>query len=115
VHFHSISDPAPRRQPFVVRAVMGQAGPVEDPTDPVLVRRAAVLRWCDLGQRVGYLCFGASVVLFVIGFVVQFPAWLVTVIVGLMVAGSIVLLPAIIFGYAAKAAEKEERGEKFGY
>jgi hypothetical protein len=37
------------------------------------------------------------------------------VIVGLMVVGSVVLLPAIIFGYAAKAAEKEERGEKFGY
>ncbi len=72
---------------------------MSDPTDPVLVRRAAVLRWCDLGQRTGYLCFGASVVLFVIGFVLQFPAWLVTVIVG----------------YAAKAADKEDRGEKFGY
>ena len=88
---------------------------VTDPTDPVLVRRAAVLRWCDLGQRTGYLCFAASVVLFVIGFIVQFPAWLVTVIVGLMVVGSVVLLPAIILGYAAKAADKEDRGEKFGY
>ena len=93
----------------------GRLSGVSDPTDPVLVRRAAVLRWCDLGQRAGYLCFGASVVLFVIGFVIQFPGWLVTVIIVLMVAGSVVLLPAIILGYAAKAAEKEERGEKFGY
>ena len=86
-----------------------------DPHDPVVVRRAMVKRWCDLGQRVGYLCFAASVVLFVIGFIVQFPSWLVTVIIVLMVAGSSVLLPAIILGYAATAAEKEERGEKFGY
>ncbi|MFI5044857.1 MAG: hypothetical protein ACHQDC_08700 [Acidimicrobiales bacterium] len=86
-----------------------------DPNDPVLVRRAAVVRWCNLGQRVGYSCFGAAVVLFVVGFIVQFPAWLVTVILTLMFVGSVALLPAIIFGYAAKAAEKEERGEKFGY
>jgi len=88
---------------------------VNDPTDPVLVRRAAVQRWCDLGQRVGYLCFAASVVLFVIGFIVQFPSWIVTLIIVVMVVGSAVLLPAIIFGYAAKAADKEDRGEKFGY
>jgi hypothetical protein len=89
--------------------------PTDAPEDPVLVRRALLLRWCDLGQRVGYLCFGASVVLFVVGFVLQFPAWLVDVIIGLMVAGSIVLLPAIIVGYAARAADKEERGEPSRY
>ena len=86
-----------------------------DPTDPVVVRRAAVVRWCNLGQRVGYSCFGGAVVLFVVGFILQFPAWLVTVILTLMIVGSFALLPAIIIGYAAKAAEKEERGEKFGY
>ena len=86
-----------------------------DENDPIVIRRAAVVRWCNLGQRVGYSCFGAAVVLFVIGFIVQFPAWLVTVIVTLMIVGSFALLPAIIIGYAAKAAEKEERGEKFGY
>ncbi len=86
-----------------------------DPDDPVVARRATVLRWCDRGQRFGYLCFGAAVLLFVVGFVVQFPAWLVDLIIGLMVVGSIVLLPAIILGYAAKAAEKEERGEPSRY
>lgn len=93
----------------------GSLSVVEDPTDPVLVRRAAIQRWSDLGRRVGYLCFAASVVLFVIGFVLQFPARLVTVIVTLIIAGSAVLLPAIILGYAAQAADKEDRGEKSGY
>jgi uncharacterized membrane protein len=89
-------------------------GPAPD-HDPVLVRRAQVLRWCDIGQRFGYLCFGLAVVLFVVGFIAQFPAWLVSTIVGLMVVGSIVLLPAIILGYAAKAADKEDRGEPSGH
>ena len=99
---------------------IGQAGRVEehatpDPTDPVLVRRAAILRWCDLGQRVAYVCFGLSVVMFVVAFIAQFPAWTVTTIVGLLIVGSILFIPAVIFGYAAKAADKEDRGEKFGY
>jgi hypothetical protein len=100
--------------------VSSSRDPAPDPTegassDPVLVRRARVRRLCDIGQRVGYVCFAAAMVLFVIGFVAGFPAALVTVIIALMVSGSAVLLPSIIFGYAAKAAESEERGEKFGY
>jgi uncharacterized membrane protein len=81
----------------------------------VVARRALVQRWCDVGQRTGYVCFAASMVMFVIGFVLGFPAWLVTTIIVAMMFGSAVLLPAIILGYAAKAAEKEERGEPFGY
>lgn len=102
---------------------MQQAGPgrgslvgVSDPeTDPVLRHRAQVLHWTSIGQRIGYACFGAAMVLFFVGLVAQFPAWLVTTIVALMVAGSIVLLPSIILSYAAKAADKEDRGEPFGY
>ena len=89
--------------------------PEDQPLDPVLVRRAAVLRWSDLGQRVAYLCFGLAVVVFVVAFIAQFPAWTVVVIVGLMAVGSVLFIPAVIFGYAAKAAEKEERGEGSGY
>ena len=83
--------------------------------DPVLQRRAQVLAWCDRGQRTGYACFGLAMVVFVVGFVVQFRPWIVTTIVALLALGSIVFIPAVIFGYAAKAADKEDRGEKFGY
>lgn len=89
--------------------------PAPEQTDPVLVRRAAIIRWSDLGQRVAYLCFGLSVVVFVVAFIAQFPAWTVTTIVGLLVVGSVLFIPAVIFSYAAKAADKEDRGEKFGY
>ncbi|MCP4433918.1 MAG: hypothetical protein GY812_00265 [Actinomycetia bacterium] len=77
-----------------------------EPDDPVVQRRAQILRATSLGQRFGYTCFALSMLLFFIGLVLQFPQWLVTTIVVLMVAGSIVLLPAIIFSYAAKAADK---------
>jgi hypothetical protein len=83
--------------------------------DPVLARREQIRRLSDLGQRIGYVCFALGVVLFVIGFILQFPAWLVTTIIVVLVLGSSVLLPGIIFGYAAKAADSEDRGEKFGY
>lgn len=84
-------------------------------SDPVLRHRAQVLRLTSMGQRVGYACFGAAMVLFFVGLVAQFPAWILTTIVVLMVVGSIVLLPSIILSYAAKAADKEDRGEPFGY
>ena len=56
-----------------------------------------------------------SVVLFVVAFFMQFPAWLVTVIIAAMAIGSLVLAPAIVIGYGVKAADADDRGEKFGY
>jgi DMSO/TMAO reductase YedYZ heme-binding membrane subunit len=89
--------------------------PTPDPNDPVVIRRAAILHWSDLAQRIAYLCFGLSVVVFVVAFIAQFPTWTVTTIIGLMVLGSVLFVPAVVLGYAAKAADKEDRGEKFGY
>lgn len=85
------------------------------PDDPVLVRRAAIIRWSDLAQHVAYLCFGASVVVFVIAFIAQFPVWTVAAVIGLLAVGSVLFIPAVVLGYAAKAADKEDRGEKWGY
>ena len=80
------------------------AAPTPDPNDPVVIRRAAILHCSDLAQRVAYLCFGLSVVVFVVAFIAQFPAWTVTTIIGLMVVGSVLFVPAVVLGYAAKAA-----------
>ena len=54
-------------------------------------------------------------VLFVVAFIADFPAWLVTVIVACLVVACITLPPAIVLGYGIKAADAEDRGEKFGY
>jgi hypothetical protein len=77
--------------------------------DPVLARRARIARLVEVGQRVGYGLFGLAIVLFVVGFVAGYSGALVAVIVASLVVGSLVLAPAIVFGYAVKAAEREDR------
>lgn len=79
------------------------------PDDPVLARRRRISRLCDLGQRTGYGLFGLAMVLFVAGAVSGFDDGIVTAIVVTMVIGSAVLAPAIVFGYAVRAAEREDR------
>lgn len=77
--------------------------------DPILRKRARIARLSDLGQRVGYALFGVAIVLFVVGFVAGYSDVLVTLIVGSLGIGSLVLAPSIVFGYAVKAAEREDR------
>lgn len=78
-------------------------------TDPVRERRARIAKLVEVGQRVGYALFGIAIVAFVIGFFSGFDGVTGPLIVGCLVVGSIVLAPAIVFGYAVKAAEREDR------
>lgn len=77
--------------------------------DPVLARRARIAKLCELGQRIGYTLFGLAIVLFMVGFIGSYSDVLVTAIVACLGIGSLVLAPAIVFGYAVKAAEREDR------
>ena len=77
--------------------------------DPVLSRRSAIARWVGLGKRVGYGLYLLAIVLFGVGFVGTYTSTITTVIVLSLVVGSIILAPAIVFGYGVKAAEREER------
>jgi hypothetical protein len=90
---------------------MRQAGPVADgaSTDPVLARRARIARLVAVGKRVGYSLFLVAIVLFAAGFAVGFDGIVGPAIIGCLVVGSLVLAPAIVFGYAVKAAEREDR------
>jgi hypothetical protein len=83
---------------------------VTDPSsDPVIVRRRRLARWADRGQRAGYAFFGVAIVLFVVGFVVGFSSGMVTAVVAALVAGSLALAPAIVIGYAVRAADRDDR------
>jgi hypothetical protein len=77
--------------------------------DPIREKRARIARLVEIGQRVGYGLFGLAIVAFVPGFLAGFTRWVVNLIVFCLVAGSIVLAPAIILGYAVKAAERDDR------
>ena len=77
--------------------------------DPVRARRRRLARLADLGRRVGYGLFGVAVVAFVVGAAGRFTGGVVAVVVACMAAGSAVLAPSIVLGYAARAAEREDR------
>jgi len=62
-----------------------------------------------VANRLGYLCFGVAIITFVIGFIVSFNAAVSTVVITSMVIGSMLLAPAIVLGYAVKAAERDDR------
>ncbi|MCO8127736.1 hypothetical protein NHL50_11010 [Acidimicrobiia bacterium EGI L10123] len=80
-----------------------------DRSDPVLERRRRIAGLVRTGQRLGYGLFGLAIVLFAVGLVMGFGGVVTPGIVAAIVIGSIVLAPAIVFGYAVKAAEREDR------
>lgn len=77
--------------------------------DPVRARREKIDKWNLLANRVGYLLYAVAVSCFVMAFAFGFKGPLVTVVVGTFIAGSVLLAPSIIIGYAVKAAEREDR------
>jgi small-conductance mechanosensitive channel len=77
--------------------------------DPVLVRRERWRRGAAIGQAVGYGLILVAVVAFVFGLVAGFTTAVTTVVTACLVATTFVLAPAIVIGYAVKAAEREDR------
>ena len=83
---------------------------VPDPAvDPVLERRRRIAALVQAGKRIGYGAFAAAIVLFFMGLAAGFTTMGTTAIVACLLVGSAVLAPAIVFGYAVRAAEREDR------
>lgn len=96
---------------------MTPSGGEADPrarVDPVLVRRRQMARGAELAQRAGYALFALAVVLFLVGFAVGLTGGLVTAILVALGVGSVLLAPAIVVGYAVKAADREDRERGIG-
>lgn len=77
-------------------------------TDPILVQRARVRRLADTAKRVGYLLFGITIVLFFVAMATGFSGGMATAATVTLIAGCLVLAPAILLGYAVKGAERDE-------
>ena len=80
--------------------------------DPVLVRRERWRRLASIGQAVGYGLIVIAVVAFGFGLVAGFNTAVTTVVTACLVATTFVLAPAIVIGYAVKAAEREDRARE---
>ncbi len=77
--------------------------------DPVRARRTQIAKYTKLANRLGYLLWGVALVTFFVGFVGSFNDTVSTIVMTGLIAGSVLLAPAIILGYAIKAAEREDR------
>ena len=82
--------------------------PVTNP-DPVRVRRRQIQRLAERGQRIGYALYGIAIIGFFVALISGFRSAWVTFIISCLVIGSFFLAPAIVAGYAVKAAEREDR------
>jgi hypothetical protein len=81
--------------------------------DPIRAKRAHIARLVQAGKRIGYSLFGIAVIAFVVGFLNDFGSPIGPLITGCIVVGSMVLAPAIVFGYGVKAGERDDRERGF--
>lgn len=77
--------------------------------DPIIERRDRVRRIAKSAQRVGYVLFLATMVLFFVALATDLPSALVTAATVCLIAGCVVLAPAILLAYAVRGAERDER------
>ena len=87
----------------------------EDTIDPILERRAQFSRAADLGKRLGYTAFLVAMVAFFIGIFTGFNDTWGWIVIASLLIGSLFLLPAIIVGYAVKAADRADLGLPDGH
>lgn len=76
--------------------------------DPVRRRRRAIARWTVIANRLGYTSYGLAMALFAAAFVSGWGGGFAAAITACLVVGSLLLAPAIVLGYAIKAAERED-------
>jgi len=83
--------------------------------DPILQRRAHFALAADWGKRLGYGMFLVATVAFIVGSVTSFDNGSGWLMIASLLAGSLLLLPAIIIGYAVKAAYRDDLGLPSGH
>jgi len=83
--------------------------------DPLMIRRRQFSRFAETGKRVGYLLFLAAMIAFFVGLFTNFNDTWGWIVIGCLIAGSALLLPAIIIGYAVKAAQRDDLGLDSGH
>lgn len=79
--------------------------------DPILARRARLAAFVKFGQRIGGLMFLLSILAFGWGLFTSWSSAVTNIVVGTLLVGSVLLAPAIILGYAVRAADDADREE----
>lgn len=81
--------------------------------DPILAERAKVAALVSRGMRAGTALYVLASTIFFIGFATGFTKPQTFIIVALLVVGSLLLAPAMVFNYGVKAANRADRDDNW--
>jgi hypothetical protein len=91
------------------RACEHLAVPTPTDPDPVRAKRARIARAVKTAKRVGYGLWLVAIAVFAVGAASRFRPAMVTVVVGCLAVGSVLLAPSIVISYGVRAADREDR------
>jgi hypothetical protein len=77
--------------------------------DPVRRRRDRIRRLTAMASRTGYLLLAVAVTVFFIAWATDFTGTMAAIVIASLFAASVLLAPAIVLGYAIKAADRADR------
>lgn len=77
--------------------------------DPVRHRREQIKRVVGIASRTGYALLAVAMVTFFVALATEFNNTMATIVTVALIAASILLAPAIVLGYAVKAADRDDR------
>lgn len=81
--------------------------------DPVLVERAKIAALVSRGMRAGTALYVLASTIFFIGFATGYTRPQTITIIALLVIGSLLLAPAMVFNYGVKAANRADRDDSW--
>lgn len=81
--------------------------------DPILAERAKIAALVSRGMRAGTALYVLASTIFFIGFATGFTRPQTFIIVALLVIGSLLLAPAMVFNYGVKAANRADRNDNW--
>jgi uncharacterized membrane protein len=78
-------------------------------SNSLAIRRKQASLIANTGRKIGYSIFFLALIIFAIGFTVEFNNLVAKTLTVLLIVGSIVLAPSILLHYAVRGAEREEK------
>jgi purine-cytosine permease-like protein len=75
----------------------------------VRVKRLKLQRLANVGQRTGWILIAVAVAGFAWCVATGFPSGVVAIVIAALIACCVVMPPAMVLGYAVRAAEREDR------